>query len=99
MVVIPFEFRFKVRFKVNGYSRPRSVDRVKSFTLVFSSKKISVFLKTQSKKQGVKRALETILMRAIRHCISQFYFKSPPPFHSIFEKVKRLLLKGRGLLK
>ena len=37
MVVIPFEFRFEVRFKVNGYSRPRSVDRVRSFTLIFSS--------------------------------------------------------------
>ena len=86
MVVITFEFRFKVRFKVNGYSRPRSVDRVKSFTLVFSSKKISVFLKTQSKKQGVKRALETILMRATRQCISQFYFKAPPPHFSRFLK-------------
>ena len=41
MVVIPFEFRFEfrfeVRFKVNGYSRPRSVNRVRSFTLIFSS--------------------------------------------------------------
>ena len=97
MVVIPFAFRFKVRFKVNGYSRPRSVDRIKSFTLVFSSKKISVFLKTQSKKQGVKKALEATLKRATRQCISQFYFKSsPPPFQSIFEKVKRLLLKKWG---
>ena len=43
MVVIPFEFRFEVRFKVNGYSRPRSVDRVRSFTLIFHLNKISYF--------------------------------------------------------
>ena len=49
MVVNLFEFHFEVRFeicfevrlKVNGYGRPRSVDRIRLFTLIFT--KICIF--------------------------------------------------------
>ena len=44
MEVIAFEFHFEVRFQVNGYSRPRFVDRVRLFTLIlFIYIKFSIF--------------------------------------------------------